>query len=97
VGGERVTRTVRCFTTDDVDYSICRGSRVTHPLLGLTCPVGGKGNKPWCGWVMHVEQLSGIIVVEEDDAGERTRVTTEDEAEGGVEHGKCMPGEGSSL
>jgi hypothetical protein len=46
---------------------------------------------------MHVEQLSGIIVVEEDDAGERTRVTTEDEAEGGVEHGKCMPGEGSSL
>ena len=70
---------------------------MTHPPLGLTCPVGGKGNKRWCGWVMHVEQLSRIIAVEEDDAGERARVTTEDEAEGRVERGKCMPGESNSL
>jgi hypothetical protein len=57
----------------------------------------GEGEKSWCGVVMNVEKLSGVIVVKQDDAGKRARTAAEDEAKGGVECGEGMPGEGSSL
>lgn len=49
VGGERVARAVCSLSTDDVEFPTCRGSRVTHPPLGFTCPIVGKGEKRW--WV----------------------------------------------
>jgi hypothetical protein len=46
---------------------------------------------------MNVEQLSGVIVVEQDDAGKRARAAADDETKVGVECREGMPGEGSSL
>jgi len=46
---------------------------------------------------MYVKQLSGVAIVEQDDAGKGTRVATENEAVGGVDCGEGMPGKGVSL
>lgn len=46
---------------------------------------------------MYVEQLSGVVIVEQDNTGKGTRVATENEEEGGVECGEGVPGEGASL
>lgn len=78
VGGEGVARAVCSLTTDNVDFPIYRGRGVTHPPLGFPCPVVGKREKSWCG---DVEQLSGVAIVELDDAGKGTRVATENEGE----------------
>lgn len=70
---------------------------MTHPPLGFTCPVVGKGEKSRCSEVEYVEQLSGVANVKNDDVGKRTRVATENETEGGVECGEGMPGNCVSL
>lgn len=70
---------------------------MTHPPLWFTCPTVGKGEKSWRGAVNYVEQLSRVITVEQDNAGERARAAAENEEKGGVECGEGMPCEGKSL
>ena len=70
---------------------------MAHAPLGFTCPVCGKREKSWCGELVYVEQLSGVAIVEQDDAGKGTRVATKNEEEGGVECGEGMPGKGAAL
>ena len=97
MGGERVARAVCSLTTNNVDLPICRGRGVAHAPLGFTCPVVRKREKSWCSAVLYVEHLSGVAIVEQDDAGKGTRVATENEEVGGVECGEGMPGKGAPL
>ena len=70
---------------------------MTHPPLGLTCPVVRKCEKSWCSAVEYIEQLNGVVIVEQNDAGKRTRVATENEEERGIECGEGMPCNSVSL
>ena len=97
VGGEGSARAISSLTANDVDLPTCRGSGVAHPALGFACPIVWEGEKRWCGVIGHIQQLSRVRIVEEDNAGSWARVAAKDEASGGVERGKGVPCEGGAL